>query len=79
MSSAPLHMKGENFQNDPSELGMSDVFGGQTEKLLGSWGVDVAVRGKCICGCMSIGEMHVLTFESEKEKGAKTVRDGRSH
>ena len=50
---------------------MSDVFGGQTEKLgsgCGSEGHD----------CMSIEEMHVLTFESESEKeGVKTVREER--
>ena len=58
---APLHMNNESFHLD---LAMRDVFGGQMKKLLGSWRVDVAVRGKGIC--MSIVEMHVLTFDNER-------------
>ena len=45
------------------------------KKLLGSWRVDVAVRGKCIY--MSIVEMHVLTFDNERKSKCVELGGGR--
>ena len=81
VTSAPLHMNGENFQKWAFRLGHERCLWWPDREATGQLGSGRGSERKVLlhfCGCMSIEEMHVLTFESMREReGVEILRGGR--